>query len=165
MCGDHSKSVFIPLYVVLVRPHLEYGMPACSPNLVADINQSIQRLATRLITGIRHIPYEERLQRVDLITAFSMFTGFLDVDPKLVFYLPLVMVLEAIPHTRCSKVWATFGGEGPFFRRGLWNIGKRSRLPSVQPLLSKCLWRGWRKFGKKSCHIFLIDWNLISPIL
>ncbi len=31
---DRSKSAFIPLYGVFVRPHLEYGMPACSPNLV-----------------------------------------------------------------------------------------------------------------------------------
>ncbi len=35
---DLSKSAFITLYEALVRPHLEYGMPACSPNLVADIN-------------------------------------------------------------------------------------------------------------------------------
>ncbi len=53
---DLSKSAFIPLYGSLVRPHLEYGMPACSPNLGADVNhlKRIQRLDTRLVTGIRH---------------------------------------------------------------------------------------------------------------
>ncbi len=35
---DLSKSAFISLYGALVRQHLEYVMPACSPNLVADIN-------------------------------------------------------------------------------------------------------------------------------
>ncbi len=42
----------------LVCPHLEYGMPASSPNLVADINhlERIQRLATKLVTGMRHLP-------------------------------------------------------------------------------------------------------------
>ncbi len=42
---DLLKSAFISLYGALVRPHLEYGMPACSPNLVADINhlEGIQR--------------------------------------------------------------------------------------------------------------------------
>ncbi len=61
-----SKSAFINLYGALVRPHLEYGMPACSPNLVADINhlERIQRLATRLATGMRHFANEERLQRL-----------------------------------------------------------------------------------------------------
>ncbi len=55
---DLSKSAFIPLYGALVRPHLEYGMPACLPNLVADIShlERIQRLATRLLTGMRHLP-------------------------------------------------------------------------------------------------------------
>ncbi len=69
-----------------MRPHLECGKPACSENLVADINhlERIQRLATRLVAGIRHLPYEERLQRrrlrADLITA-------LDIEPNLVFLL------------------------------------------------------------------------------
>ncbi len=63
---DLSNSAFIPLYGALVRPHLEYGTPACSPNLIADINhlERIQRLATRFVTGMRHLPYEERLQRL-----------------------------------------------------------------------------------------------------
>ncbi len=68
---------------------------------MADINHldRIQSLATRLVTGIRHLPYKERLQRlglhslqrrrlrVDLITAFTIFTGLLDIDPTL-FFLP-----------------------------------------------------------------------------
>ncbi len=82
-----SKSALIPLYEALVRPHLEYGMPACSPNLVADINhlERIHRSSTKLVTCMRHRPYEERLQwrrlRVDLIMAFKIFKGLLDIDP------------------------------------------------------------------------------------
>ncbi len=49
---------------------------------------------------MRHLPYEERLQRLgllslqrrrlraDLITAFKIFEGLLDIDPNL-FFLPL----------------------------------------------------------------------------
>ncbi len=60
---DLSKSAFIPLKKALVRLHLEYGMPTCSPNLVADTNllERIQRLTVRLVTGMHHLPYEERL--------------------------------------------------------------------------------------------------------
>ncbi len=88
-----------------MRPHLESGMPARSPNLVADINhlERIERLATRLVTGMRHLPYEERLLqlglhslqrrrlRADLITAFKVFKGLLDIDPNLVFLPALYM--------------------------------------------------------------------------
>ncbi len=65
---DLSKSAFIPLYEALVRPHLAYGMPACLPSLVADINhlERNQRLAKRLVTGMRHLLYEEGLQRLGL---------------------------------------------------------------------------------------------------
>ncbi len=70
-------------------------------NLVADINQlkRTERLVSRLVTSIRHLPCEERLQRLglhslqlqrlraDLITAFKLFTGLLDVDSNL-FCLP-----------------------------------------------------------------------------
>ncbi len=98
---DLKKLAFIPLYGALVRPHLEYVMSACSPSLAADINHlvRIQILATRLVTGMRHLPYEERLQppglhslqrrrfRDDLITAFKIFKGLLDIDQNL-FFLP-----------------------------------------------------------------------------
>ncbi len=100
---DHSKSAFIPLYEALVCPHLEYAMPACSPNLVADINhlERIQRFATRLVAGMRHLPYEERLQRLglhslqrprlrdDFITTFTIFKGLFDNDPNFFAVLPL----------------------------------------------------------------------------
>ncbi len=96
-----SKLAFLPLSVALVRPHLEYGMPACSANLAADINhlERIQRLATRLITCMRYLPYEERLQQLvlhslqrlrlrdELITVFKIFKALLDIDHKL-FFLP-----------------------------------------------------------------------------
>ncbi len=54
---DLPKSTFIPLYGTLVRPHLEYGMLTCSQNLVADIKHldRIERLATSLVIGIRHL--------------------------------------------------------------------------------------------------------------
>ncbi len=70
-----------PFYGALVRPQLEYGMPARTPNLVADINElvRIQRLATRLVTGMCHLPFEERLRRrrlrADPIIAFKIFKG------------------------------------------------------------------------------------------
>ncbi len=97
-----SKTAFTPLYCVLVRPHLEYAMEANAPTLRADTNQleRIQRLATRLVSGLRHVPYEERLRqlnlfslerrrlRADLILAFKIFKGEVDLNPSEFFLRP-----------------------------------------------------------------------------
>ncbi len=148
---DHSKSAFNPLYGALVRPHLEYGMPACLPSLVADINHlaRIQRLAIRLVADMRHLPYEERLQRLglyslqlrllwaDLITTFKIFTGLLDVDPNLFFPPPARRGLRGHP-------FKVLQGASHRRRRGisaismrLWNTEISSQLPSLQLLLSR----------------------------
>ncbi len=65
-----SKTVFTPLYCALVRPHLEDAMEANAPTLRADINQleRVQRFATRLVRGLRHVPYEERLRQLNLFS-------------------------------------------------------------------------------------------------
>ncbi len=71
--AELSVSAFAFLYNMLVRPHLEYAMQACSLNLVADADclEQIQRLATRLVTCFRQRPYEERLHRLGLVGAFE----------------------------------------------------------------------------------------------
>ncbi len=94
-----SKTALTPLYCALVRPHLEYAMEANAPTLRADTNQleRVQRLATRLVRGLRHVPYEERLRqlnlfslerrrlRADLILAFNIFKGEVDLKPYAFF--------------------------------------------------------------------------------
>ncbi len=84
----------------------EYGMPAFSPNH----QERIHTLSTRLVTGMRHLPYEERPQRldlhslqrrrlpVDLNTAFKIFKGFLDIDPNLFFLPPARRCLRGHPY-------------------------------------------------------------------
>ncbi len=79
---------------------LEYYMPACSPNLVGNW----------LVNGMRHLSYEERVQRLglhslqrrrlqaDLITAFKIFKGLLDIDPNLFFLPPTRRGLRGHPY-------------------------------------------------------------------
>ncbi len=90
-----SKTAFTSLYCALARPHLEYAMEANAPTLRVDINQleRVQRLATRLVRGLRQVPYEERFRhlnlfslerrrlRADLILAFKIFKGEVDLNP------------------------------------------------------------------------------------
>ncbi len=85
-----------------MRPHLEYAMEANAPSLKANINhfERVQRLATRLVRGLRHVPYEERLRqlnifslecrrlRADLILAFKLFKGKVGLNPSEFFLRP-----------------------------------------------------------------------------
>ncbi len=66
-------------------------MPAGLSNLVADIKnfERTYRLVARLVTGFRHLPYEERLHRrrlwANLTTAVKICTGLLDTGPTVSF--------------------------------------------------------------------------------
>ncbi len=59
-----SKAAFILYPLASLQLHLEYAMKANSLNLRADVNhlESVQRLATRPVRGLCHVPYEERLR-------------------------------------------------------------------------------------------------------
>ncbi len=63
-----TPAVFLPLYCTLVHPHLEYAIQASSSYLEKDIyhTERSQRLATRMVKGLHHLPYIYRLQRLNL---------------------------------------------------------------------------------------------------
>ena len=52
-----EKSLIIPLYKAIVRPHLEYCIQAWNPHLRKDVDmlEKIQRRATKLIPGLRDL--------------------------------------------------------------------------------------------------------------
>ena len=54
-----DKSLIVPLYKAIVRPHLEYCIQAWSPYLrkYIDMLDKIQRRATKLIPGLRDLSY------------------------------------------------------------------------------------------------------------
>ena len=63
-----DSSSLLLLYKSMVHPIIEYGIPAWSPFLWKDIDEidSIQRRATKMVPGLREVPYPERLRRLDL---------------------------------------------------------------------------------------------------
>ena len=65
-----QPDIFKPLYVSLVRSHLEYGQSVWSPYTKRDINklESVQRAATKQINGFRNLPYPDRLRKLNLPT-------------------------------------------------------------------------------------------------
>ncbi len=67
--SSNTKSPRIGIMVVHHIKTCLVKMEANAPTLVADINQleRVQRLETRLVRGLRHMVYEERLRQFNLV--------------------------------------------------------------------------------------------------
>ena len=65
-----DQESFKHLYTGLVLPHLEYASVAWAPRWKRerDALEQVQRRATRMIPGISHLPYPERLKNLQLPT-------------------------------------------------------------------------------------------------
>ena len=63
-----SKEVLVPLFKSLIRPVLEYANTAWSGGLRKNINEveKIQRSFTKNIYQVKHLPYEKRLEKLNL---------------------------------------------------------------------------------------------------
>ena len=94
-----SKSVMVPLYKSIVRPHLDYCVQAWRPHYRKDIDklEKMQRRAMKMVKGLEGHSYSDRLRilgfttletrffRVNLIEVFKILSGFENVDPKKFF--------------------------------------------------------------------------------
>ncbi len=65
-----NEYVILPLYISLVRPHLEYAVQFCSPHHTEDIAklEAVQQRAVKMITFLQNKSYEERLGSVNLFS-------------------------------------------------------------------------------------------------
>jgi hypothetical protein len=94
-----DKAQFLNIYKTYVRPHLEYCVQVWSPWFQKDIDclESVQRRATKMVTGLKQLSYQQRLdclglttlaerrRRGDLLETFKIMKGKENIDCRKFF--------------------------------------------------------------------------------
>ena len=109
-----DQEMFLILYKSIIKPHLEYATPVCSPLYKKDkiIIENVHRRPTKLVSTCKNLPFQERLrklglqaleysrERADMIQTYKILHGIDKIDKD-----RLYIVLQEVIHISCKKAF------------------------------------------------------------
>jgi len=95
--NSRSRNVILPVFQSLIRPVLEYASPVWNSSSVNHTNklESVQRYVTKRIVGLSALPYEDRLETLNLCTLRSR-RQYLDL-------IEMYKIIHGITFAKCIK--------------------------------------------------------------